>query len=63
MDYKQLKIMALALSFPGLIFILGFFYKFLVDKQYMSNEAAITLLGLILLSYIMVIIKTLFKKR
>ncbi len=63
MDYKQLKIMALALSLPGLIFILSLFYKYLVDNKYMSNEAAITLLGFILFSHIAVIIKTLLKKK
>ena len=63
MDFKQLKIMALALSLPGVILSVGFFYQKFIEEKILPVASAILVFGLILIVYILVIIKILFQKK
>ncbi len=62
-DFKQLKVMALALSLPGAIFVAGFAYEYVNEKNLIATPVAIGLFGLMLLIYIALIVRVLFKKK
>ncbi len=62
-DFKQLRIMALALSLPGAIFVAGFAYEFVNEKNLIPTSIAIALFGILLLAYIALIVRILFKKK
>ena len=61
MDYKQLKIMALALSLPGAIVATAYLYEVVIENAYMPKMTALILLGIILMCYIALIIRRLYK--
>jgi len=61
MDFKQLKIMALALSLPGAIAVASYLYEFVVVNKYLTEMTAIAILGFLLLSYIVLIIRKLYE--
>lgn len=63
MDYKQLKIMALALSLPGAILVAAYVYKYVIEKNLLAPNIAIGFFAVLLLSYILIIIRLLFKKK
>lgn len=63
MDYKQLKIMTLALSLPGAILTTGFIYSIVKEKKILSDNLAIALFSLILVTYILFIVKILFNMK
>lgn len=63
MDYKQLKIMALALSLPGVIFLAGMAYQYNVEAKIIPEPLDLILFSGLLIFYIVLLVKIVLKNK
>ena len=63
MNFKQLKILSLALSLPGFIALVGYGYYFVTKNHFLDNMSAAVIFGIILLLYLIFFIYTVSAKK
>ena len=63
LDKKWAKIVALALSLPSTIFVMGLFFKMLVDGGILSKTVSVILFLLVILNTLFLIVYYAMKKR